>query len=76
MQRQLWTAAGTLATSLAMLGRNALTTMIASALVILILIILIASFDLDRPERGLIKIPSSPLVDVRDLMDQPPAVGG
>ena len=36
---------------------------------------LFVSFDLDRPERGFIKVSAAPLTDVRSTMEQPPAVG-
>jgi hypothetical protein len=67
------TAIGVLALYLALLGRGLLTSLVAATVVILILFI---SLDLDRPHRGVITVPDAPLVATRDLMDQPPAVGG
>jgi hypothetical protein len=40
-----------------------------------VIVILFVSFDLDRPERGFITVPSSPLVEARTEMDLPPAAG-
>ncbi|HEY7052253.1 MAG TPA: hypothetical protein VH496_08975 [Mycobacterium sp.] len=34
---------------------------------------LVVTFDLDRPTRGLITVPDTPLVQVRAGMDLPPA---
>jgi hypothetical protein len=42
---------------------------IAAALVVLLVI----TFDLDRPTRGLITVPATPLVDTREAMSGPPA---
>jgi hypothetical protein len=39
-------------------------------------LLLLITFDLDRPTRGLIKVPSTPLVDVRASMALPPAANG
>ena len=64
-------ALGTLALYLALLGRSEVTSIFAAAFVILILLI---SFDLDRPQRGLITVPFTALVDVRASMEMPPAV--
>jgi hypothetical protein len=65
-------AIGVLALYLALLGRGLVTSLVAAAVVLLILFI---SIDLDRPHRGLITVPDSALVSVRDSMDQPPAAG-
>jgi hypothetical protein len=46
------------------------TVTIAAGLVILILLV---TFDLDRPTRGLIRVPAAPLVQVRAGMVPPPA---
>jgi hypothetical protein len=35
--------------------------------------LLFITFDLDRPTRGLIKVPDAPLVALRASMDEPPA---
>jgi hypothetical protein len=58
---------------LTLLGRGFATSLVAAAVVILILL---TSFDLDRPQRGLITVPIGPLVEVRASMDQPPAADG
>jgi hypothetical protein len=63
-------ALGLLAFYLAILGRGALTSVLAAVLVTLLLLV---TFDLDRPTRGLITVPTTPLTDLRDSMDQPPA---
>lgn len=65
-------AIGVLAAYLALLGRSEVTALIAAAFVIVILFV---SFDLDRPERGFITVPSAPLVEARAEMDLPPAAG-
>jgi hypothetical protein len=36
-----------------------------------VLIILFVSFDLDRPRRGFIEVPDTPLVQLRDSFEQP-----
>ncbi len=66
-------ALGALALYLALLGRGLLTSLVATVVVFLILFI---SFDLDRPHRGLITVPDSPLVDARASMEKPPAASG
>jgi hypothetical protein len=66
-------ALGVLSLYLAMLGRSAVTSLVAASVVLLILFI---SFDLDRPQRGFITVPAAPLVAVRASMDRPPAAGG
>lgn len=63
-------ALGTLSLYLALLGRGAVTSLVAAVVVILILFV---SFDLDRPARGFITVPDAPLVEVRESMDLPPA---
>ncbi|MEA2843226.1 MAG: hypothetical protein QOJ69_897 [Actinomycetota bacterium] len=63
-------AVGLLAMYLAMLGRSVTTAILAAAMVCLILLV---SLDLDRPVRGLITIPSTPIAALRVSMDQPPA---
>jgi hypothetical protein len=65
-------ALGVLALYLTMLGKAVRTSLLAAVVVILILFV---SFDLDRPRRGLITVPSAPLEDVRASMDEPPAAG-
>ena len=66
-------AIGVLALYLALLGRGLLTSLVAATLVILIVFI---SFDLDRPDRGLITVPDRPLVAARAAMNPPPAATG
>jgi hypothetical protein len=66
-------ALGLLAFYLAILGRGVLTVLLAAALVTLLLLV---TFDLDRPTRGLIRIPSTPLTDLRASMILPPAATG
>ncbi len=63
-------ALGLLAAYLALLGRGVATALLAAALVTLLLLV---TFDLDRPTRGLIVVPSTPLTDLRASMDLPPA---
>ena len=66
-------ALGLLAFHLAILGRGVLTVLLAAALITLLLLV---TFDLDRPTRGLIRIPDTPLTDVRASMALPPAANG
>jgi hypothetical protein len=63
-------ALAALALHLATFGRGVLTVLVASLLVTLLLTV---TFDLDRPTRGLIRVPATPLVDVRAGMSAPPA---
>jgi hypothetical protein len=63
-------AFGLLALFTAMLGRGATTVIFAAALVTLLLLV---TFDLDRPTRGLIRVPDSALVSLRASMVPPPA---
>lgn len=51
-------------------GRGVFTVMIAAVLVVVILLV---TFDLDRPTRGLIRVPVAPLIQVRAGMVPPPA---
>jgi hypothetical protein len=62
-----------LALHISILGRGLVPMMAAAALVTLLLLV---TFDLDRPTRGLIKVPSTPLVSVLASMDLPPAASG
>ena len=62
-----------LAFYLAVLGRGLLTVLLAAGLVTMLLLV---TFDLDRPTRGLITVPTTPLTDVRASMNLPPAAGG
>jgi len=63
-------AFGLLAFYLALLGRSMLPVFLAAALISLLLLV---TFDLDRPTRGLITIPSTPLANLRATMELPPA---
>lgn len=63
-------ALGVVAMYLELLGRNVTTSLIAGAFVVLILVV---SFDLDRPRRGFITVPDTALVAARAAMDGPPA---
>ncbi len=63
-------ALGLLAAYLAMMGRGVVPVVLAAALVSMMLLI---TFDLDRPTRGLIRVPTTPLVDLRASMALPPA---
>ena len=53
-----------------MLGRGLVPMLLAAALVTMLLLV---TFDLDRPTRGLIKIPSKPLEALRASMELRPA---
>jgi hypothetical protein len=66
-------AFGLLALYTAMHGRGAAPVVLAGALVTVLLLII---FDLDRPTRGLIRIPDTPLVALRASMTLPPAARG
>ena len=66
-------ALGLLALHISILGRGLAPVLTAAALVSLLLLV---TFDLDRPTRGLIKIPNTPLLAVRASMALPPAAGG
>jgi hypothetical protein len=55
-----------------LLGRSLLPLLLASCLVTMLLF---AVFDLDRPTRGFIEIPNTPLATLRTSMDDPPAAG-
>jgi hypothetical protein len=66
-------ALGLLALYLAILGRGVIPVLLAAGLVTLLLLII---FDLDRPTRGLIRVPTTPLVSARASMSLPPAATG
>jgi hypothetical protein len=66
-------AFGLLALYAAMHGRGATTVVLAGALVTVLLLVI---FDLDRPTRGLIRVPDAPLVALRASMTLPPAAHG
>jgi hypothetical protein len=63
-------ALGLLALHISVLGRGIVPMLAAAAMVTLLLIV---TFDLDRPTRGLIKVPDTPLVATRASMVPPPA---
>jgi hypothetical protein len=63
-------ALGLLAFYLAILGRGLITVLFAAVLLTMLLLV---TFDLDRPTRGLIRVPAGPLVSVRASMELPPA---
>ena len=66
-------AVGLLAVHISILGRGLVALLAAVALVTLLLLV---TFDLDRPTRGLIEVPSTPLASVRASMALPPAAEG
>ena len=66
-------AFGLLALYAAMHGRGATTVFLAGALVTVLLLVI---FDLDRPTRGLIRVPDAPLIALRAEMTLPPAASG
>jgi hypothetical protein len=55
---------------LGVLGRGALTSLLAALFVGLLLLV---TFDLDRPTRGLITVPATTLEDLQKTMELPPA---
>jgi len=63
-------ALGLLGLYLSVLGRGWLPMLLAAALVTMLLLV---TFDLDRPVRGLISIPSAPYQSLLASMKQPPA---
>jgi hypothetical protein len=63
-------ALGLLALYLAILSRGVITVVLAAAFVSVLLLI---TFDLDRPTRGLVTVPDTPLVALRASMELPPA---
>ena len=66
-------ALGLLAAYLAILGRGVVVVLVGAALVTMLLLV---TFDLDRPTRGLIRVPDTPLVSLRASMELPPAATG
>src|SRR4051812_11039069 len=66
-------AFGLLALFTAMHGRGLTTVVLAGMLVTVLLLVI---FDLDRPTRGLIRVPDTPLVALRASMQPPPAAHG
>lgn len=63
-------AMGLLSLHISVLGRGLVAMLAAAALVTLLLLV---TFDLDRPARGLITVPDTPLVATRASMVPPPA---
>lgn len=63
-------ALGLLALHISLLGRGLVAM---SAATVLVTLLLLVTFDLDRPTRGLIKVPSTSLASVRASMALPPA---
>ena len=61
---------GLLALYLAILSRGVVMVVLAAALVSVLLLI---TFDLDRPTRGFVTVPDTPLVALRASMELPPA---
>jgi len=61
---------GLLALYLAILARGVVPVVLAAAFVSILLLI---TFDLDRPTRGLVTVPDTPLVVLRASMELPPA---
>jgi hypothetical protein len=66
-------ALGLLAFYLSLLGRGLITVLLAACLVAMLLLV---TFDLDRPTRGLIQVPDTPLTTLRAAMALPPAASG
>jgi hypothetical protein len=63
-------ALGLLALYLSMLGRGIVPVVAAAALVSLLVLV---TFDLDRPTRGMITVPATPLIAQQAAMSLPPA---
>ena len=63
-------ALGLLALYLSILARGVVSVVLAAAFLSVLLLI---TFDLDRPVRGLVPVPDRPIVDLRHSMDDPPA---
>lgn len=61
---------GLLALYLAILSRGVVTVILAAAFVSMLLLV---TFDLDRPTRGVVTVPDTPLVALRASMELPPA---
>ena len=62
-------ALGLLAFYLAIVGRGVVTVVLAAALVTMLLLV---TFDLDRPTRGVIRVPDTPLTTLRASRELPP----
>ena len=65
-------ALGMTALYLSVLGRGAGVLAIVAAAVVVSFLVLV-TFDLDRPTRGLIQIPATPLLAEKATMSLPPA---
>ena len=63
-------ALGSLGLYLSVIGRGLLPLVLA---VVLVTMLLLVTFDLDRPTRGLITIPDTPYQSLSDSMKLPPA---
>ena len=63
-------ALGLLGFYLSLLGRGFVAVVLVAALVTVMLLV---TFDLNRPTRGLITVPSTPLQSLRASMELPPA---
>jgi hypothetical protein len=63
-------ALGLLSLYLAVLGRGLVPVVTAAILVSLLVLV---TFDLDRPTRGIIKVPATPLLAEKATMSRPPA---
>ena len=63
-------ALGLLALYLAIIARGVISVVLASAFVSVLLLI---TFDLDRPVRDLVTVPDTPLVNLRASMELPSA---
>jgi hypothetical protein len=66
-------AMGVLGFQLGLMDRGTPTAVVAAGLVV---VMLLAIIDLDRPRRGLVTVPNGPLTAVRASMDAEPASGG
>ena len=63
-------ALGLLGFYLSMIGRGVYAVVLAALLVSFLILV---TFDLDRPTRGMIRVPDTPLLDLRASMELPPA---
>jgi hypothetical protein len=63
-------AFGVLGMYLALLGRAALPALVGALMVTGMLLVI---FDLDRPHRGFVQVPATPLIAERASMNQPPS---
>ena len=63
-------ALGMLAVYISVLGRGLIPVVLAAVVVTFLVLV---TFDLDRPTRGLITVPASPLLAEKAIMSRPPA---